>query len=794
MKNKNRLMGVLVSLVMGLSYLMPITTVPTFAAELIIQEVTQGTSYLYPEDTFSLKVKVARVDADPISISDVYVSGAVDDSKLSYDIIYWDDVTGNTTIEDPITKIVRPKKDEEKTPQEVVISGLKYTGNGREVTVGILSSGGSVSETFTLSAMTVDETRDVLKVDDADNVFVKAGTTQNAQVKVINQGKQTLKNVKVKLELAEKVDGIKIKTEEAIISQLQPKEVKTASFSIEVDAEVKAKVYKANVSVNGASFPVNLQVDSHIVPSALEVSNDEDKIFTPGVTQEANISIKNVGERPAKNIRVEFSSENVAVVGGGNVKHIAVINANDSSMINMQLRVDGKSTLSAVPLKVDFTYLNSLGEEAKDTQYIYLRTSALSNASEVIISQIVSPQGIYGVDKNFTVKFNVSSKGSTEGLKVSAKGDEGIVPKSQNLFFISKLKAGETKQYTVTFAATRAAVSSSHPIEIGVEYGGTEKPIIISQYGSVNISNPEKDAEGEKDTETKKGMPKVIIGTYTSNPVVVKAGEKFDLEIGFLNAHKTKGVHNLKASLAVKEEGEKATGTVFTPVGASNTFYIADLGPGQTELKKIKLYTIPSASPKTYEITIEMEYEDDNGNEVKATESIGIPVEQVTKVEIGDIQVQDAQAGVPAELGTILYNTGKTDISNMMVHIEGEGFTVQDNKIFVGNFEKGATQDYNPIITADTAGTFTGNMIVEYEEAAGDQKRIVKEFTIDVAEMMPMQDVPGEDPNMIQQPPSTKLPLMMGIGLGIVGAIIITSIILKKRKAKREKMMLDEDD
>ncbi|MDF2596957.1 MAG: hypothetical protein K0R69_3298, partial [Clostridia bacterium] len=784
--------GVVLSLVMTISFLMPITTLPVYAADLAITGVTQGTSYLYPEDQFSLKVKVAKEgDAAPIKITSVYVGGAVDDANVSYDIIYWDDVNGNNTIIDASTGVEREKTEDEKSPQEVIIKGLKYTGRGHSATVGIGYAGGSVSKEITLSGMTLEETQAGLKVDDSANVLVKADATQNAQVKVINQGTKTLKNVKVKLELAEKVEGIKIKTEEAIISQLQPKEIKTASFSVEVGSDVKAKVYKATATVNGASFPINLQVDSHIVPSLLEVSTNDTKIFTPGVSQDATFTIKNVGERVARNIRVEFSSENVAVVSGGNVKHIPVINAKGSSDITLKLRVDSKVTQGTVPLKIDMTYLNSLGEEAKDTQSVYLSTSASSVSSEVVIGNVVSPLGTYGVDENFTVKFDVSSKGEAENLKISVKGDEGIVPKSQNLFFISKLKAGEKKQYAVTLAATRAAVSSTHPLEIAIEYGDGEEPTKISQYSSVNISNPDKDEEG---TEVKKGTPKVIIGHYKSEPVVVRAGEQFDLEIGFLNAHQTQAVHNLKASLAVREEGKDNTGSVFTPVGASNTFYIADLMPGQTEVKKIRLYTIPSASPKTYEVTLEMEYEDNKGNEVKATEAIGIPVEQITQVEVGDIQVDYAQIGMPTYFNATIYNTGKTDISNMMIHIEGEGFTVQENKMFVGSFEKGATENYAPTIIPDMPGMLTGNMIIEYEEATGEVKQIMKEFTLEVAEMAPPEDMPMDDPGMMPAQPVAKIPLMLGIGAGVMISIIVTSVVLKKRKAKKEEMMLNEDD
>ncbi|WP_069998254.1 COG1361 S-layer family protein [Cellulosilyticum sp. I15G10I2] len=786
MRNKNRMISMLLSLVMILTSLIPgtIKVYGTGISTEYIVSITQGTSYLYPDDNFTLTVNVQlgemNIDKDGNFPSEDAVSvggSAIDASKMNYSVEYLN-------------------ADSQENPSKIIISGLKYTGRGKDATVRVVIADTNevtqvISKDITLSAMTLSETQDMLKVDDVANVLVKAGATQNAQVKVINQGKQTLRNVKVQLELAEKVEGIKIKTEEAIISQLQAKEVKTAAFSVEVDAEVKAKVYKANAIVNGASFPVNLQVDSHIVPSVLEVSTDSSKIFNPGVAQDATISIKNVGERPARNIRVEINSENVAIVGGSNVKHIPVINAKGSSDITMRLRVDAKVKDNSVPIKVDMTYLNSLGEEAKDTQYIYLSTTASAISSEVVIGNIVSPLGTYGVDENFMVKFNISSKGPAENLKISVQGGEGIVPKSQNLFFVPKLSVGEKKEYAVTLAATRTAVSSTHPIQITVEYGDTSKPITISQYSSVNVVNPDKDEEG---SETKKGTPKVIIGHYKSEPVVVRAGEQFDLEIGFLNAHKTQSVHNLKANLAVREEGEKNTGSVFTPVGASNTFYIADLAPGQTEIKRIRLYTIPSASPKTYEISIEMEYEDNKGNEVKATENIGIPVEQVTKIEIGDIQVDYAQVGMPTYFNATIYNTGKTDISNMMISIEGEGFSVEDNKMFVGVFEKGATENYAPTIIANMSGNLTGNMIIQYEEATGEVREVTKEFTIEVAEMAMPPDMPIDDPGMMPQPNGPKLPLLLGGGLGILIAGIVSAVILKKRKAKKEKMMLDEDE
>ncbi|MEG2198189.1 MAG: hypothetical protein RRY26_12180, partial [Cellulosilyticaceae bacterium] len=391
-------------------------------------------------------------------------------------------------------------------------------------------------------------------------------------------------------------------------------------------------------------------------------------------------------------------------------------------------------------------------------------------------------------------KFTVSGKGNIKNVKISVNGDEGIIPKSKNLFIIPEVKAGEKKQYTVTMSATDKAANSTHPIEIKAEYKIGSEDISFSQYATVNINNPEK----EKDEDEKlKGTPKVIIGEYNSQPVVVKAGEQFDLHLGFLNTNKTKSVHNLKANLTIREEGEKNTGTVFTPVGGSNTFFISDMQPGETVGKDIKLYTIPSAVPKTYEISIEMEYEDAEGNPIKATENIGIPVEQVTSIEIAEVKVETVQVGMESYITAPIYNTGKTDISNVKIKMEGEGFDVQDGTKFIGNFAKGASETYEPIITPTQPGVLLGTIVIDYEDVTGEPQNLRHEFEITVMEMEVIPDM-GMNPDMEIMPDMeaekpSKLPTIVGVIIGIAIAAGITGIVLKRRKAKKDEFDIDED-
>lgn len=763
-----------------------------------ITSIEQSTYGLQPGESFGLDIEVkVRTGADSTKnyyILDATASGSGIDAQKSIP---------NFTVEGGEQLALG------SSTVTVHISGLIYSGSGKDIQAMVQLSVGADYETsvvcnsatkdYAVSGKTQSDLGEILTVEKQNNLLVKSGQTQNVEIKVTNKGNYTVNQAEMKLTLGSKVEGLEIKTDTTTVKNIKSKETKTGIFTIKVSEDAKAGVYPATVSVAGNNYSVNIQVDSSVVPSALEVSTSGSKIYTPGVASEVTFKLSNVGQRDAKNIRFEVvNSENVSIVEASNVKRLDIITGKASQNITMKLRVNSSFKGDNVPIQIKLDYLNSLGEKEEDTQYVYLSTSASSVASEVVISNVISPTDTYGVDQNFTVKFNVSSKSGADNLKISVKGDEGIVPKSQNLFFVTKLAKGETKQYSVTFAATNAAITSSHPIEINLEYGDPKAPITISQYGSVNISNPKKDEEGEDGKL--KGKPKVIIGEYIVNPTIVQAGENFELHLGFLNTNSKHTVNNLKANIKVIEQGENQTGNVFTPVGGSNTFYIDQLSPGETVTKDVTMYTIPTAKAKTYEVTLEMAYEDEDGNEITATENIGIPVEQVTKIEAGDIFVEYAQVGIETTLSTTFYNRGRTDVTNMMVYVEGEGFTVENNRTFIGNFKQGDSQTYEPMITANQAGTLKGEVILEYEDAAGKTQEIRKPFEFLVEEMM-MEEMPPVDGEMPPvegetpaQGPVSKKWILAGVGVGVVVAVAITLVMLKKKKAKKEEMMLDEED
>lgn len=768
---------------------------------IIDDTIRVSNSNLQPGDTFSISFKV-QVSYD--GEGEKYISHA----SASGDGIS----TQNSSFSVDNERI---KNDDTEKEREVKISGLVYNGGDKNVTVTVYAgsnigdtSGWSSTRTVTLSAKTSDEMGDTLVVDKQDNLVVKNDETTKVKVKITNKGSITINQAEAVLSLDSKVDGLTIKNATDTVKNIKPKETKSVSFSIEAKKDTQSGVYPATIRVLGNSFPVKIQVDSDIVPSALEVGIASNNVFIPGVSKQANFTIKNVGDRDAKNVRIELvNTENVAVTENSNVKRVNVIKAKTSADLSMKVRISSKFKGESVALPIKLTYLSSNGEMAEDQQYVYLYTNATSAASEVTIGNVVSPTGTFDVDQNFTVKFNVSAKAAAENIQITAEGDEGIVPKSQNLFFINKLSAGEVKQYAVTFAATRTAETSSHPIKISVTYGQGEDATTINQYGSANIVNSKKDEkeakEDEKD-EVIKNKPKVIIGEYMITPNIVSAGENFEIELTFLNTSSVHSVHNLKANILPVEqeatssnEANKDPGNVFTPVDGSNTIYISDLGMGESFTKTLKMYTIPSASAKTYQVSVEMAYEDEKGNEMTATECIGIPVEQITKVEIGDIYADMGTVGMPSAFSATFYNRGRTNISNMMVYIEGEDFDIQDNKYFIGTFEIGESETYEPQLVPKEAGILKGTLVVEYEDPNGKPQEIREPFEFEVEEMMMDEGMMPDDMMMEEDKGSDNKQLFIYIGIGVavvIVLIVIIIIIVKKVKAKRKARLLADED
>ena len=492
----------------------------------------------------------------------------------------------------------------------------------------------------------ISDGQGVLQLKDKSQITLVAGESKKVDMLIYNKSSSKVSDPLINVSITDDhSEGISIKKGGAInVPSIASKSSVRISFEIEASKVVKSGNYKIQVDLAGTTEIISLRIINDFMSPQLQFHIVGSKEVKAGTSQELQFRVENVGDSEAKEVKIELENkEGVSIVGGSNVTYISKIPAKTSAHVTYKVQIDDTVKQDMLSMKIIYAFKNEIGELIQDKQqYIYIPVKGgLAATGEVVIENIIAPSETLGVDKSFNVKFTLAAlKGDAKNVEISVSAEEaaGIVPRSQNLFMIPNFKQGSKKQHVVTMSATQKAGSYSHPIKIHVTYDSkkSDEKIEFVQYASVHVFNPEaEEKDKEKDElESKKKQPKVIIGEYKVSPQVVKAGEEFQLEIGFLNTSRIKSIHNLKANLTVREQGENDAGNVFTPVNASNTFYIADLTPGQMVMKNITMYTIPNASPKTYQVQLDLEYEDEKGNEIKAVESIGIPVEQTTRVDL----------------------------------------------------------------------------------------------------------------------------------------------------------------
>ncbi len=294
--------------------------------------------------------------------------------------------------------------------------------------------------------------------------------------------------------------------------------------------------------------------------------------------------------------------------------------------------------------------------------------------------------------------------------------------------------------------------------------------------------------------------PKLIISNYKLNPEMPKAGEEFTMSLTFYNTNDDKSVRNIKISLNGQErtsgaQGQPASGSVFTPVNSSNTFFIDYIAPDEADSKTITLKAVPNATAQNYTMTVKFEYEDSDGNEFTAEEIIGIPVVQKAEILTGQIQKLTGAVGMPVPLELDFYNTGKDSLTNMMVTLEGDGFTTENQRYFVGNFAPGASDKFSSEIVATSPGNINGKVVITFEDSTGAVNKKEVPFEVEVEEFN-MNEIMGSMEEMPMDKEdkggSFTLPIIIAI-LALVAGIGYAMYRKKKKSKQAEDLDIDEN-
>ena len=331
-----------------------------------------------------------------------------------------------------------------------------------------------------------------------------------------------------------------------------------------------------------------------------------------------------------------------------------------------------------------------------------------------------------------------------------------------------------------------------------------------TQYETVSNNEIAEENNSENTQSTIRNQPKLIISDYDLSPSMVEAGKDFNLSFTLYNTNSENAIYNLKVTIdqtlaaAPQTSGQNnanltSDGSVFTPIGRSNTFYVASLYPWEWTTKYIDMNVLPNANPGSYVVNLTMEYEDYWGNQYKTQESIGIPVTQEASVDFGKVKMDDISMGVPNSVSVNLYNTGKDNLNTVMCRVKGDGFSVDEDERFIGNFNAGSQETFSFNLTPEKEGKIKGKIEITYKDSTGKDHTDVKDFEKEVSQSFDQEgmidpetgEMIGEDP--VDSSPSLVASPFLWIGLLVLVALII-ALIRKKRKAKKDEELIISDE
>lgn len=331
-----------------------------------------------------------------------------------------------------------------------------------------------------------------------------------------------------------------------------------------------------------------------------------------------------------------------------------------------------------------------------------------------------------------------------------------------------------------------------------------------TQFDTEENNEMTEDNNSENTQQAIRNQPKLIISDYDLSPSMVEAGNDFNLSFTLYNTNSENAIYNLKVTIdqtlaaAPQTSGQNnanltSDGSVFTPIGRSNTFYVASLYPWEWTTKYIDMNVLPNANPGSYVVNLTMEYEDYWGNQYKTQESIGIPVTQEASVNFGKVKMDELIVGSPNSVSVNLYNTGKDNLNTVMCRVKGDGFSVDEDERFIGNFDAGSQETFSFNLTPEKEGKIKGKIEITYKDSTGKEHTDVKDFEKEVSQNFDQEgmtdpqtgEMIGEAP--IDNSPSLITSPFLWIGLLVLVALII-ALIRKKRKSKKDEELIISDE
>ncbi len=564
-----------------------------------------------------------------------------------------------------------------------------------------------------------------------------------------------------------------------------------------------------------------MKVKLHII-NTNEYLDAEGVLITPKVSSDKNV------------FPFEISKANYSLTIDGDTnpaENGSILDAGDDALVTFTFTVRNDVPTGYYPIEFNITYrMDEMMQSVTVTSYVYIEgkeeetsSSSKQNLQISLRDSPVLPPATYGQPIYYdlyltnygendaysvTITPQVSEDPTKFPFEIEQTSYEQLL--SNPLLGTKSQPDVEARKQRVHFAMTARVnlKSGYYPVVFHITaLDANGETYTIDQTVYFNVAGNPKEDETETTTTTEPptthntSVPRLIITGYEVDKEEIKAGDAFKLTLHIMNASNRTSVSNVKFTLSSQEGQDNVN--CFIPQSGSSTVFVERIGKGQTIDLEIEMTAKPTLEAKSYPLTIESEYEDEDVKSYTGTESISIPVTQELRVSVGDIEVMPASIEVGAQSNIMfgVNNMGKSKIYNVNISFQGDSIT--GGEAFKGNLDSGATANVDVMVTgvAQTMDDGTVKAIISYENEKGKVFTIEKEFNLFVSEPMPIDDIPDLDPSIMDDPnmmnptnPNMKWYIIGGIGAAVVIIAVVVIIIRKRKKRKQELEGMDDNE
>jgi len=432
-------------------------------------------------------------------------------------------------------------------------------------------------------------------------------------------------------------------------------------------------------------IPIPIDPES-VNPHLSVVSTGEMPAYNAGSSATLPLSIKNNSSYTAKNVKITIEPQDSTnfpfIFNQLNLsKTVDSISGNTTKDIVFEFDIDPYAKEGIYTFKLNYSYANMYGNAYTSSEYIYIKITNQNTPPKLTVSSIsINPETI-SPGNAVDLKFRVKNIGTLEAqdVKITLTGlrsDGFTVNKSTDVKYISSIGAGKDTYVAYSLIASNSIAGGNHILEVKMEYKD-KKGNSFTEVNQVFLPVG-------KSTE---GKPGIGITNIKYPEGTLSPEDTFIVSFDIVNNGDGKA-ENLKVTLSTDRE-------IFPK--SLSTIVIKSLDKGETKNVRFTLGIMKGTATKNYPIGINVEYDENQGNNVvknSIVQYVGVYIENnessgdddeeeegsksVPKIIVDNYSFEpsDVAAGYDFNLKFSILNTSKqTDVQNIKVTVSSDDGT-----------------------------------------------------------------------------------------------------------------------